>query len=174
MAKKTVQLGLDGDQAVEEGEEEPEPSADDTGEAEPEPEETGTESKEEIALREKIEAEIMGRMEKEKAAADLKKKDDKEKVSESMKALADTLRSDLGEDYPDDFNHLKIMPRITAMIGLKNALNKRAKAEPIKKGKSGIPKPKPKGKDKTKTSQFKASNSYKERAKNFDWIQPRD
>jgi hypothetical protein len=178
MAKKTIQLGLDGDQAGEEEEEESEPSADDKGEEEeeedPESKDKDTESKEEKALREKIEAEILGKIEKEKIAADLKKKDEKEKVSESMKSLADTLRSDLGEDYPNDFNNLKISPRITAMIGLKNALNKRAKMEPIKKGKSGIPKPKPKGKDKGKTSQFKATNSFKKLAENFDWIQPRE
>ena len=130
--------------------------------------------KKEAELRSTIEKEILAKQEKEKIAAELKKKDEKEKVSEEMKTLADTLRIDLGEDYPEAFNRMKIAGRISAMIALKTALDKRDSTAPIQKGKSGIPKPKPKGGAAPKDTQFTASTSMKERAKSFSWTRKRE
>ena len=127
-------------------------------------------SKEDEKLRSEIEKEILAKFEKEKTDKALKDKDKKEKVSDSMKGLADSLRVDLGDNYPEAFNRLKIADRITAMIGMKGELDKLKASAPIAKGKSSIPKPKPKEGAVPKKSRFKPSNSMKERAKKFDWI----
>ena len=174
MAKKTKQLGLDGNQA--EGGDDPEEPSPDEDEEEETPEPTEEElaatkkKEEEIAeMRKTIEAEMTAKIAKEKAAKELAAADEKEKVPDAVKEYADVLRTQLGETYPEAFNKLKIRARTIAMLGLITMKDKLAATAPTPKGKSTIPKPSTKS---TKVkSKFNAVNSYKEKAKKFPWKQ---
>jgi len=172
---KQKQLGLSGKKAEKEEPEESDSSDEKPEDDRPEPtkeelEETKKKEKAQEELEKKIIDKYKAAIEKEEAAKALQEKDEKEKVSVELKGLADTLRKELGDDYPESFNHFKIAPRIDAMIGLKNAIEKRKMTEPIQKGKSTIPKPKGEEK-KIKRTRLTKDNSYKELAKSFPWTQ---
>ena len=175
MAKKTKQLGLDGNQAVEE--DEPEDSDSDEEEEDDTPKPTDEEvaaskkkEKEIAEMRKIIEAEITTKLAKEKADKALAEADEKEKVPEAVKEYADVLRTRLGDKYPEAFNNLKIRARTIAMLGLIDFEDKVVKSTPTPKGKSTVPKPTTKG-TKTKRGGLNATNSWKEKAKDFPWKQ---
>ena len=174
MAKKTKQLGLDGNQA-EEGDD-PEESTPDEDEEVDKPEPTEEEvaaskkkEKEIAELRKTIEAEINTKIAKEKAEKELAAADEKEKVPDAVKQYADVLRARLGDNYPEALNSLKIRARTIAMLALIESQEKMVKSAPTPKGESKIPKPSTKS---TKTkSRLNATNSYKEKGKTFSWKQ---
>ena len=172
---KQLKIGLPGKGAEKGDSEESETPEEPQKDEKPEPtkeelEETKKKEKAQEELEKKIIDKYKAAIEKEEAAKALQEKDEKEKVSVELKGLADTLRKELGDDYPESFNHFKIAPRIDAMIGLKNAIEKRKMTEPIQKGKSTIPKPKGEEK-KIKRTRLTKDNSYKELAKTFPWTQ---
>lgn len=174
MAKKTVQLGLDGNQA--EGEEEEESSDsdeeekdDDSKPTDEEVAETKKKEKELAELRKTIEEEIKTEIAKKAADEALAKADEKEKVPEAVKEYADVLRKQLGEAYPDAFNSLKIRARTIAMLGLITMKGQLIEAAPTPKGKSTIPKPTTKSTK--KKGRLNATNSYKEKGATFAWNQ---
>ena len=173
MAKKTKQLGLDGNQAGKgDDPEEPAPDEDIIEDETPKPtdeEVAATKKKEEetAALRKTIEAEYTVQIAKETADKALAEADEKEKVPESVKGYADVLRSQLGDLYPTAYNDLKIRPRTIAMLGLIAMKDKIVAAGTTKKGSSVIPKPTPK--EAVKKKRLNASNSFKERGKLLPW-----
>ena len=174
MAKKTKQLGLDGNQAVEGDEPEDSPSDEDEEVDKPEPTdeevaETKKKEKELAELRKTIETEIHADIAKKEAEKALAEADKKEKVPEAVKEYADVLRTRLGEVYPEAFNNLKIRARTIAMLGLIEMKDKLVKAAPTPKGKSNIPKPTTKSTK--KKGRLNATNSYKEKGATFAWNQ---
>lgn len=172
MAKKLK--GQDGNPATGEEEEESDSSEETTEDDTPPTDEevAATKKKEEAdaKLRKEIEADILTDIAKKKAAKKLKEQDEKETVPESIKEYSDALRKQLGDDYPTNFNDLKIRTRTIAMLGLIEMREKTKKNIPIDKGKSTIPKPKTEKGVSTKRK-MTAANSYKERAKGYSWMQ---
>ena len=173
MAKKTVQLGLDGNQA--EGGDESEDSDPEEEKEVDKPEEptdeevaeTKKKEKELAELRKTIEAEIKTEIAKKKAEKELAEADEKEKVPEAVKQYADVLRARLGDTYPEAFNSLKIRARTIAMLAFLDYKDKVTKSAPTPKGERTIPKPTTKSTK--KKSRLNASNSYKEKGKTFAW-----
>lgn len=174
MAKKTKQLGLDGNQAEGENEEESSDSEKEQEDETPKPTdeevaETKKKEAETAELRKTIETEIKADIAKKEAEKALAEADGKEKVPGAVKEYADVLRTRLGDIYPEAYNNLKIRPRTIAMLGLMEMRDKILKSAPTPKGKSTIPKPTTKSTK--KKGRLNATNSYKEKGASFAWNQ---